>query len=81
MALLKGHRMQFETLQAAFRNGDVALMECQDKTTGKYVAVIVAVNRVDGEFEFVPFAKLFDGDPYEEVNPPDPDNPDGFVRT
>lgn len=26
MALLKGHRMQFETLQAAFRNGDVALM-------------------------------------------------------
>jgi hypothetical protein len=25
---------------------------------------------VDGEYEMVPFAKLFDGNPYEELDPP-----------
>ena len=27
----------------------------------------------DGEIEFVPFASLFGGNPYEAVNPPNPD--------
>jgi hypothetical protein len=28
-----------------------------------------------------PVAKLFDGNPYEELNPPDPDNPKTFLDT
>ena len=77
MALLKGHRMQFETLRKAFAAGDVALLECQDVATGKPVAVIVALNRDGEKIAFVPFARLFNGNPYEELNPPDPEG--GFV--
>jgi hypothetical protein len=73
MALPAGHKQNFETLQEAFANGDVALMECLSAATGETVAVICAANRLpDGEIEFVPFASLFDGNPYEAVNPPNP---------
>ena len=78
MALQPGQKTNFETLRRAFATGDVALMECQLATTGEDVAVICAVNRQDnGEFEFVPFAMFFNGNPYQLVNPPDPDG--GFV--
>jgi hypothetical protein len=74
MAIAIGHKQTFETLQEAFNNGDVALMECQLSATGEPVAVICAANRsADGEVEFVPFATLFNGNPYEMVNPPNPD--------
>ena len=45
MALLPGHRTNFQTLQDAFAAGDVALMECQLAETGEEVAVICAANR------------------------------------
>lgn len=71
MALATGQKANFETLQAAFGNGDAALMECQLATTGEPVAVICAANRLpDGGVEFAPFAMLFDGNPYELLNPP-----------
>ena len=38
--LATGHKANFETLQAAFDNGDVALMECQLASTGEPVAVL-----------------------------------------
>jgi len=73
MPLLTGHRQNFETLQTAFINGDVALMECQSRVTGEPVAVICAVNRQpEGDFEFVPFGLMIDGNPYEMLNPPAP---------
>jgi hypothetical protein len=38
------------------------------------VAVICAANRLaDGTIEFVPFATLFSGNPYQAVNSPHPD--------
>jgi len=78
MALLPGHRQNFDTLQQAVLSGDAALMECQHAKTGETVAVICAANRLpNGEIEFVPFAMLFDGNPYEIVNPPNPEG--GFV--
>lgn len=78
MALAVGHKANFETLKQAFDAGDVALMECEVATTGEVVAVICAANRnPDGEIEFVPFASMFNGDPYEMLNPPNPDG--GFV--
>jgi 3-polyprenyl-4-hydroxybenzoate decarboxylase len=74
MALPIGQKQNFETLQEAFANGDVALMECQLASNGEPVAVICAANRLpDGQIEFVPFASLFSGNPYEAVNPPNPD--------
>lgn len=65
----KGHKNNFETLKLAAANGDLALMECRSSATGSSVMVICAVNRCQGEFYFVPVAKLFDGNPYEEVIP------------
>jgi Family of unknown function (DUF6117) len=74
MAIAIGHKLNFEMLQEAFSGGDVALMECQLAATGESVAVICAANRSeDGGVEFVPFATLFSGNPYEAVNPPNPD--------
>jgi hypothetical protein len=77
MALSKGHRDNFNTLERAFKSGRVALLECQDKLTGEKVAVIVALNKAGERIGIVPFAKLFDGNPYEELNPPLPEG--GFA--
>ena len=68
--ITKGYRANFETLERAFKNKAVALMECTDAVTGKPVIAICAVNTVNGEYEFSPLAKMFDGNPYEELNPP-----------
>lgn len=68
--ITKGYRANFETLERAFKHGDVALMECTDAVTGKPVIAICAVDTVNGECEFSPLAKMFDGNPYEELNPP-----------
>ena len=79
MALSSGDRTNFDTLQQAFQNGDVALMECQLVATGKPVAVVCAANRHDdGSVDFAPFAMMFPGNPYELLNPPKPEG--GFHR-
>jgi len=79
MALLDGHRQNFETLRQAFLNGDAALMECELTATGEAVAVLCAANRSeDGDVEFVSFGTLFDDNPYTLVNPPNPEG--GFYR-
>lgn len=70
MAIQAGHKNNFNTLMQAAGNKDLALMECTDKTTGKRVAVVCAVYVTDGVHTFVPLAKLFDGNPYEELTPP-----------
>lgn len=62
-------KANFETLKRAFQQGDVALMECFDKQERQTVAVICAVER--GEtVGFVPFAKFFNDNPYEQLVPP-----------
>ena len=73
MTIVQQHSPNFETLRAAFQNNDVALLECQLKTTGEAVAVVVAVNRDVDEFTFVPIAMMFNGNPYQCLNPPNPD--------
>lgn len=65
-----GHRNNFTVLQRAFAQGDVALLECRSKETGRPVIVICAVQSDGDEVEFVPFAKLFEANPYEELIPP-----------
>lgn len=73
--LKPGDRANFETLKKVFANGDAALMECTN-TQGEYVAVICAVHQENGEFVMSPFAKLFEGNPYDEVIPPAQESPD-----
>lgn len=74
MPLSSGHKKNFETLNEAFLDGNVALMECQLAATGEPVAVICAANWLaDGAVEFAPFAMMFQDNPYKTVNPPNPD--------
>lgn len=70
MAIHKGHRANFETLRRACLDEHLTLMECVDKATGKPVMTLCAVEEFGGEFLFTPFAKMFDGNPYEELVAP-----------
>lgn len=63
------HMKNFATLQRAMANGDVCLLECTE-ADGKKVVAICAVQTVDGMEEFLPLAKLFDCNPFENLNPP-----------
>lgn len=75
MALAKGQIRNFRTLLRAAGDRNVALVECTLERTGETVAVICAVNHRDGEFEFVPLARLFNENPYEALMPPTPGDP------
>ena len=71
MALTQFHQGTFKTIQRAFATGQVALMECRLRRTGEMVAVICAVYPLRGEdVLFIPLARLFDGNPYDTVEPP-----------
>lgn len=68
-----GYRHNFETLQRAIDDGNVALVECTDKVTGKNVYAICAIQPApDSKVDIIPFAKMFDGNPYDELDPPVP---------
>lgn len=79
MAIAKGYKQNFETLRRACVAGDLALLETKNKQSGAIVYAIVACQREDdGEISMVPLAKLFDGNPYDELSPPNPDG--GFFE-
>lgn len=67
----KAHSKNFETLQRAFKNGDVCLLECTMKSTGERVATICAVTFDGSEYQFAPFAVMLNGNPYEMLTPPE----------
>jgi hypothetical protein len=60
----------FTTLHRAFDAGHACLLECHEQVTGKPAYVICTVNRRGEDFELVPFAQFFDGNPYEKFSPP-----------
>lgn len=65
------YKHNFQTLLRAAEEDDLVLASCLDVTNGEPRAVICATYE-DGEgmVNLVPLAKLFDGDPYDEVQPP-----------
>lgn len=69
MSIPEGYKANFNTLLSAATRGRLAVVECRDRVSGKLVQVVCATNYVDGEYEMVPLAKLFDGNPYDEVEP------------
>ena len=70
MAIPKAYSNNFETLQRAQDNGDLALVECTDAKTGKPVYTLCAMQPAGDGYLMVPLAKMFDGNPYEELVPP-----------
>lgn len=72
MSLRDGDKRNFATLQKVFANGDACIIEGQSKDTGNQVAVVCAKARgEDGEEFLQPFARMFEGDPLDEVILPD----------
>ena len=72
MSIPERHKDNWATFRLASKAGDVALMECMNTTTDKVVTVVCMVNHSGDDVEFVPFAQLFDGSPYDELLPPAP---------
>lgn len=70
MALTEGEQANLDTLIRAAKNGDLALLETEDRASGERRAVIVAIFKRDGEYRIVPFGHLCPGDPYEEYVDP-----------
>lgn len=71
MALLPKDRNTFTTLNYACKHGQLVLLECTDEH-GRYVPVVCLVGQVpeDTDMRIIPLAKLFTGNPYDEVFPP-----------
>lgn len=73
MKLNNAYKADFNTLLQAAKNGHLVLLDCQDKATGQSIPTICALDYDGHEYTFIPLAKLFTGNPYDEMNPPNPD--------
>ena len=73
MPIPKSHKVNLKTIIRAAKAGALCIVDCQDRLTGKSIAVLCAVEQDGGEYSIVPFAKMSDGNPYDELNPPNPD--------
>ena len=71
----KKARMLFSEVCDAAHANELCLMECTDRKTGKKVNVICSVSVSGGTAYMQPLAKLFSGNPYNEVAPPGLDAP------
>lgn len=69
----KKARLLFGNVCAAAHKHELCLAECTDRRTGKKVNVICAATE-DG-VRLRPLARLFSGNPYNEVAPPGLDAP------
>jgi hypothetical protein len=77
MTINKSYVTNFETLRRAITKGKVCLAKCNDASTGQPVVALCAINQVGDQVEMVPLAKMFDGDPYQELMPPETPEVDG----
>lgn len=69
--LTEGHRANFETLQRAAENGDLALASSRRIVDGVAVALVCAVQRYDdGSVSLTPLAEMVNGNPYELYEDP-----------
>ncbi len=63
--LTKGERANLNTLIAAAKAGDLALISGRINATGEEVAIIAAISRDGDQFCVVPFGHLCPDNPYE----------------
>ena len=69
MTIAEGYGTNLGTLIQAAKDDNLCLLECTDKA-GNTVIAVCAINFIGGAYEMVPLAKMFDGNPYEELQPP-----------
>ena len=83
LAIPDAIKNNFHTLEKAFKQEDIALLECRDRNTGEPAYAICAINLIrqagrEPEIEMVPFGLMFSCDPYEMLIPAsDPEFDDG----
>ncbi len=70
MAIPDAFRHNFQTLLRAAQQGDLALVECTDVSSGEPRYVICAVGRDAGDYCLTPFGHLHDGNPFEAYRSP-----------
>lgn len=86
MALPDYHKANFDTIIDAADAGQLALLEATNQA-GEPVALICAINYVDGEYQMIPLAQMIEGNPFELFTPPegledsDPPTPEGPATT
>ncbi|MFM1990253.1 MAG: hypothetical protein RJA99_3210 [Pseudomonadota bacterium] len=69
--LAPGHVANFKAMLRAALNKDLALIQCTDAKTGEPVPTICMVNKdAEGNVEFMPVARMFNTNPYQELLPP-----------
>jgi hypothetical protein len=71
MAVKPGNQINLETIIRAAKKGDLAVVECRDRATGKQVDALCAIGFDGKEHTITPLAKMFEGNPYEELIGPD----------
>ena len=71
----KKARLLFDNVCAAAHEHELCLAECTDRRTGKKVNVLCATSTEGGVVRMQPLARLFSGNPYNEVVPPGLDAP------
>lgn len=74
MAITDAIKTNFNSLEKAFRNGDIALLECRNRGNGEPAYAICAINlhrQADHELEIelVPLGLMLDTDPYQILIP------------
>lgn len=71
IAIPPGYRRNFQTMLLAAKYHDLALVSCVDKATQKPVMAVCAMQRnEDGTITPMPFARMFDGNPFELLEDP-----------
>lgn len=76
MAIPKGYQTNLNTIIEAAKADRLAILDCTDKATGKQVIALIALGEGPEGYDLIPLAKMFDGNPYEEIDPPDLEQPD-----
>jgi Family of unknown function (DUF6117) len=85
MAIPDSIKTNFHTLGKAFEKGDIALLECRDRSTGEPEYAICAINirrqaDREPEIEMVAFGLMFSSDPYEALIPASDSEFDALVK-
>ena len=67
----RGYVANFDTLKRGAANDDLALMSCIERATQKPAVLVCCVAvEMNGEYTFTPMARMLDGNPYEDFQPP-----------
>ena len=66
-----GYKENWKTIKEAANAEALCLLECKDRKTGATVIALCATWKdAEGMINFAPLAKMFDGNPYDELISP-----------